>query len=69
MKFESPTRMKPSDIRDYIGHQHIQLRILCVEVEHACSDCVDARRQILRLVSAVEDHLHMEDVLLIPALR
>jgi len=61
--------MKPSEIRDYIGHQHIQLRILCVEVEYACRDCVDARQTILKLVSAVEDHLHMEDVLLVPALR
>lgn len=69
MNLEFPALMNPSEVRDFIGHQHIQLRILCVEVAHACHDCADPRRTIAKWIDAVEEHLHMEDVLLIPALR
>jgi hypothetical protein len=61
--------MKPSEIREYIGHQHVQLRILFVEVENACREQIDPRPSVLKLVQAVRDHLAMEDRLLVPALR
>jgi hypothetical protein len=65
--------MKPSQVRDYIGHQHIQLRILFVEVENACRDALDGRgdaRPLLgKLVREVLDHITVEDRVLLPALR
>jgi hypothetical protein len=65
--------MRPSQVRDYIGHQHIQLRILFVEVENACRDALDGRGDpaplVHKLVREVLDHISVEDRVLLPALR
>ncbi len=66
--------MSPSQVRDYIGRQHIQLRILFVEVENACRESIDSGRGdprplVQKLVRAVWDHIAVEDRLLLPTLR
>jgi Hemerythrin HHE cation binding domain len=59
--------MRPSEVRDLVGRQHVQLRILFVEVRGTLED--DPRRAIERLVREVWQHLDMEDRVLVPALR
>ena len=61
--------MNPSQVREYVGHQHIQLRILFVEVRRALAEDRDPRPAILKLVYEVREHLDLEDRLLVPALR
>jgi hypothetical protein len=66
--------MTPREIRDHVGHEHLQIRILFAEVEGACRETLDRgrgdpRMLILKLVGVVSDHLTMEDRLLIPSLR
>src|SRR5689334_12259216 len=60
--------MNPSEVRDLIGHQHIQLRILFVEVRRAL-EAADPRPAIRKLVNEVREHLDFEDRLLLPVLR
>jgi hypothetical protein len=69
MNVEQGPSMKPSEVRYLIGHQHLQLRILFVEVENACREQADPRPVILRLVKELREHLAMEDRVLVPALR
>jgi hypothetical protein len=65
--------MRPSEVRDWVGRQHVQLRILFGEVEHACAEAIerarDARPIVERLTRAVADHLAFEDRTLVPTLR
>src|SRR4051812_33464422 len=61
--------MKPSEVREQIGHQHLQLRILFVEVRAALDGAGDPRPAMLKLVHEVREHLDAEDRLLLPALR
>jgi Hemerythrin HHE cation binding domain len=71
---EAEGTMSPSEVRDHVGRQHIQLRILFVEVEGACREVLeggrgDPRPAVQKLVHAVWDHIAMEDRLLVPTLR
>jgi hypothetical protein len=58
---------RPSEVREQVGNQHLQLRILFVEVRAALES--DPRAAIERLVREVWQHLDFEDRLLVPALR
>lgn len=67
-------RMSPGEVRDLVGRQHVQLRILFTTVDEACRAAldggpVDPTRLVLKLVRAVWDHIAFEDRLLLPTLR
>jgi hypothetical protein len=71
---ETTRILDPSQVRDCVARQHVQLRILFVEVEHACTGALDGGRAdprplVLTLTRAVCDHLSFEDHLLLPTLR
>jgi hypothetical protein len=66
--------MKPSEVRDLITRDHMQIRILATEADLECArfltgEDIDPAPIILRLSQALWGHLAMEDRLLVPALR
>jgi hypothetical protein len=64
--------MTPSETRELILHQHVQIRILLTEIDGDCRGIVDEqrlRRRVLALVSALREHLALEERLLPGILR
>jgi hypothetical protein len=66
--------MKPSEVRDLVSREHVQIRILATEVDADCrraldGDSVDLKPRVVTLARLLWNHLALEDRLLVPLLQ
>jgi hypothetical protein len=66
--------MRPSEVRDLVAHDHLQIRILACEVDIACrrvldGEEVDVAGPVLKIARVLWGHLALEDRILAPVLR